>query len=131
MIEGHDNLRDDPAFMLAVLYTCGFLGIAFLVILRDTPGENSSTVQQIISIMSMIQAAIAGYFYGASKSGKENQKASDDRKVQLDNTITDIARKASNLPPTAPAIPPADSPLTVDKMDVIAKGEVNVKEEKP
>ena len=75
MIERRRSLRNDAAYTLAVLYTTGFLGVVFLVILKDIPKESAPIVQQLISIMSMIQAAIAGYFYGASKAATESNQA--------------------------------------------------------
>lgn len=75
MIERRRSLRNDSAYMLAVLYTSGFLGMCFLIVLKDVPAESRTIVQQLISIMSMIQAAIAGYFYGASKASAESGKA--------------------------------------------------------
>lgn len=75
MIERRRSLRNDSAYMLAVLYTCGFLGMCFLMVLKDIGPESRAVVQQLISIMSMIQAAIAGYFYGASKAANESNQA--------------------------------------------------------
>lgn len=75
MMERRVSLRNDPAFMLAVLYTTGFLGVVFLVIIKDIPRESAPIVQQLISIMSMIQAAIAGFFYGASKQAAESNQS--------------------------------------------------------
>ncbi len=75
MIEKRRSLRNDAAYMLAVLYTCGFLGMCFLMVLRDIGPESRAVVQQLISIMSMIQASIAGYFYGASKSSTVQAEA--------------------------------------------------------
>ena len=60
--------RNDSAFMLALLYTSGFIGLAFLVVIRGVQPDGKEITQQLISIMSMIQAAIAGYFYGASRT---------------------------------------------------------------
>lgn len=74
MIERRRSLRNDSAYMLAVLYTSGFLGMCFLIVLKDVPQESRTIVQQLISIMSMIQAAIAGYFYGASKAATESNQ---------------------------------------------------------
>lgn len=62
------SIRNDPAFVLAMLYTVGFLGMVFTVLLRGVSPESSNVVQQLISIMSLIQGAIGGYYYGASKA---------------------------------------------------------------
>lgn len=75
MLERRRSLRNDSAFVLAILYTVGFLGMCFVVVLREISPESRAIVQQLISIMSMIQAAIAGYFYGASKSATESNQA--------------------------------------------------------
>ena len=74
-MERRRSLRNDAAYMLAVLYTCGFLGVVFVVILKEVSKDSMPIVQQLISIMSMIQGAIAGYFYGASKAAAEQGQA--------------------------------------------------------
>ncbi len=111
MFERRRSLRNDAAYMLAVLYTIGFLGMCFVVVLRDVAPESRSVVQQLISIMSMIQAAIAGYFYGASKSSTEQGQA--------------MTRIAESVPVLASA-PTA----TADTVNV-AGDTVNVTEKKP
>lgn len=75
MIERRRSLRNDAAYMLAVLYTCGFLGVVYLVIIKDISKDSMPIVQQLISIMSMIQGAIAGFFYGASKAAAETNQS--------------------------------------------------------
>ncbi len=113
MIERRKSLRNDSAYMLAVLYTTGFLGMCFLVILKDIPAESRSIVQQLISIMSMIQAGIAGYFYGASKAATESNQT--------------VARIAEQSAPTAASAVAAATgataqtiPTVVDTVNVAA-----------
>jgi len=74
MVEKRISLRNDPAYMLAVIWTLGFLAFAFIVVLKDTPASSAPIVQQIISIMSIIQTAIGAYFYGASKTAADTAK---------------------------------------------------------
>ncbi len=112
MLERRRSLRNDAAYMLAVLYTTGFLGVVFLVILKDIPKESSPIVQQLISIMSMIQAAIAGYFYGASKAAAENQQV--------------VARIAEATPEV-----PAGTDIKAADVKVEAQGDVTVTPGKP
>ncbi len=75
MIEKRRSLRNDAAYMLAILYTCGFLGMCFLLVLREVSEASRPMMQQLISIMSMIQAAVAGYFFGSSKTAAETSQA--------------------------------------------------------
>lgn len=98
-------MRNDGAFLLAVLWTLGFLGLAFLIVLRGVPDDSKSEVQQLMSIMSMIMAAMAGYFYGASKSNTET-------------AVALAAVKKTNAP--------ADQ-LKADDVNVQAAGDVNIK----
>ncbi len=102
IFEKRESMRNDGALVLAVLITCGFLGIAFLVLLHGVPEESNSIAQQLISIMSMIMGAVAGYFYGASKT----------------NTETAVALAAKAVPPK------------VDDVNVEAAGDVNITEAK-
>lgn len=73
--ERRQSVRNESAFILALVWTIGFLGLAFLVVLRGVPDDSKSEVQQLMSIMSMIMAAMAGYFYGASKTNTETAVA--------------------------------------------------------
>lgn len=88
MGERRRSVRNESAFMLALVITCGFLGMIFVVLLRGIPPENNSIAQQIISIMSMIMGGIGGYFYGASKSNTETATALAAR-TRINNPETD------------------------------------------
>lgn len=98
MIDRRTGVRNDPAFILAFMFVCGFFGIAFMVILKDIPKESQNIVQQLIAIVSMIMSAMAGYFYGQTKIGKDAQEASDVRKDKVDAVITDLAKSAASTP---------------------------------
>lgn len=113
MFERRRSLRNDAAYMLAVLYTSGFLGVVFVVILKDVPKESAPIVQQLISIMSMIQAAIAGYFYGASKAANEsNQTVSRIAEAAAPAQVLAVAaaRAPAHTEPVVPAAPDAVTP---------------------
>ncbi len=103
MIERRKSMRNDGALLLAILITSGFLGIAFLVLLHGVPEESVAIAQQLISIMSMIMGAVAGYFYGASKTNTETAAA--------------LAAKVS---------PTTDAPIKADDVSVQASGDVTV-----
>ncbi len=92
MIERRVSLRNDPAFVLASLYTCGFLGMVFVVLLRGVPAESANVTQQLISIMSLIQGAIGGYYYGASKAA---ERAAASPSAQTGAVTTDTVNVAA------------------------------------
>lgn len=79
------SLRNDPVFVLAVIYTISFIAVAFLMILGKIDQDNVAMAQQVLSIMSMIQSAIVGFFYGASKTANDAHKGTN---VQTDNAAT-------------------------------------------
>lgn len=81
------SLRNDPAFVLAVIYTIGFLGMVFIVIVRGVAPESANVTQQLIAIMSLIQGAIGGYYYGASKNQQDMQKGTN---VQVSDPATAV-----------------------------------------
>ncbi len=85
--ERRTSLRNDPAFVLASLYTIGFLGMVFVVLLRGVPTESANVTQQLISIMSLIQGAIGGYYYGASKAQIDLQKGTN---VKVSDSSTSV-----------------------------------------
>ena len=107
MFEKRRSLRNDPAFMLAVLYTCGFLGMCFLVILKEVSKESAPIVQQLLSIMSMIQAGIAGFFYGASKSSAESTQAMSRIAEAAAPSAALAVAAATGAAATSPAFTPA------------------------
>lgn len=92
MLDRRTSLRNDPAFVLAVIYTLAFVGIAFVMILVKIDDDNVAVAQQVLSIMSMIQAGIVGFFYGASKAAMDQHKGTN---VQTD-AATDITVKTGD-----------------------------------
>ncbi len=111
-MERRRSLRNDAAYMLAVLYTCGFLGVVYLVIIKDISKDSMPIVQQLISIMSMIQGAIAGFFYGASKAATETNQT--------------MARIAEQSAPAAASAVAAATGATVPTQAPIQAENVNV-----
>lgn len=95
MMERRISLRNDPAFMLAVVYTFGFLGMVFIVLVRGVPPESANVTQQLISIMSLIQGAIGGYYYGASKAQIDMQKGTN---VQVSDSSTAVTVTTDTQP---------------------------------
>ena len=116
MFERRRSLRNDAAYMLAVLYTSGFLGVVFVVVLKDVSKDSMPIVQQLISIMSMIQGAIAGYFYGASKAANDtNQTMSRIAKAAAPETAKAVA--ASRSDPVPAIVLPVAVPETQPEKD--------------
>ncbi len=115
--------------MLAVLYTCGFLGVVYLVIIKDISKDSMPIVQQLISIMSMIQGAIAGFFYGASKAATEtNQTMSRIAEASAPAAALAVAAATGN-PPNGGA-PAQTGPIQVDSV-AVQGDHVTVSENKP
>lgn len=83
-IDRRVSLRNDPAFILALVICCGFFSLSTLVLLKEIPKDSQSIAQQIISIAGMLMSAMAGYFYGASKATAET-----DKKQVTTTTVTD------------------------------------------
>ncbi len=119
MIEKRRSLRNDAAYMLAILYTCGFLGMCFLLVLREVSEASRPMMQQLISIMSMIQAAVAGYFFGSSKTASETSQAT-----------ARIAEKSSAVAASAVAASAAQ-PIVTENLAVASENTTVVNKESP
>ncbi len=124
---------NDGPLLLAVLWTIGFLGVAFLVIIRGVPESSNSVTQQLISIMSMIMAAMAGYFYGASKTNSETATQLAASKNKSDEAIQEIAKSA---PTVAAAVVAAASnqpvqPIKTDTVNVESETTVVTQPKEP
>lgn len=84
--ERRHSVRNDPAFLLAVLYTIGFMIFVLSPLWYVIPIENEKIVSQLLPVMSMIQGGIVQYFYN-----KQQQQSN----VSRDNTIERLASAAS------------------------------------
>lgn len=94
MIERRRSLRNDSAFMLAVVIVLGFFGIAFLVLLREVPKDSQPIAQGILTATQMMLGGIIGYFYGASKTALEQKHSStqpSEQPKEIPNVVSDPA----------------------------------------
>ena len=101
--ERRQSCRNNEAFLLAVLYTIGFLTMVYALFTWKIPDENKEICISIVSVMATIQTYLCGYFYGASKTGSETAERLATNKQRADETISEIAKTATGSPTdTAP-----------------------------
>lgn len=109
MFDRRVSLRNDPAFVLAVLYTIGFFGVVFSLFLVTIPPDNKDTINQIMPILSAIQLGIVQYFY--QKQAQTNRENADDTIKKLADTASTTAKTAA----VAAGIPLKDIPAPADR----------------
>lgn len=90
--ERRTSVRNDPAFLLGILYTIIFAAFSLSPLFTSIPAENEKFISQLLPVMSMIQGGIVQYFYTRSQQA---QRASSD------NTIEKLASAAATTANTA------------------------------
>lgn len=130
--EKRTSVRNDPAFLLAIVYTIGFFGFSLLLQLKAVPSENKDMVSQLIPVLSMIQGGIVQYFYQRAKDAVAEKK--DDAIKTLAQTAATTATTAAiaagvpssalpkpDSPSVAPLVPPTpNGTITTEHMTVNA-----------
>lgn len=101
------SVRNDPAFLLAVLYTVGFYGFVFVLLLKSLTPENEKLISQLLPVLSMIQGGIVQYFYNKSTQIQHEKK--DETINKLASTAATTANTAA-VALTAPPIVPSQVP---------------------
>ena len=110
------------AYVLAILYTAGFLCMIGLLMFREIPTANRELLLTLAGIMSAAQLGIIKYFYDGSQGADTVQAANIARSVKSEAVVQEIARAAPSVvtvPAVAPS-PPAASIVT-ESMQVDAK----------
>lgn len=97
--ERRGSLRNDPAFILAILYTLGFLGIMFRLLMFEVPVANQKIIDQTLPILSAIQLGIVQYFY--TKTVQAGAERRDDAIQKLISTAETTAKTAEATAMTA------------------------------
>lgn len=65
----------DGAMILAIIYVLGYFAMVGALFFIDIPTNNKELVLTLAGIMSTVQAAILGYYFGASKQSESLQRA--------------------------------------------------------
>lgn len=123
-----DTPWGDTSRILAILYIFGFLGMVAALFFVAIPPGNKDLILTIAGIMSSVQAAIIGYYFGSSKAAELGQKTIAASKERADTTLQELA-KAPVL--AAAAVASADMPVKADDVSIEAKGNVTVNGGKP
>lgn len=86
--------RVDGAYILAILYTLGYLAMMGAMMFVKIPTENREILLTLAGIMSAAQLGIIKYYYDGSKGAEKAQLANVARAAKSDNTIQEIAKAA-------------------------------------
>lgn len=89
----------DATLVLAIIYTLLYAGMVAALILVDVPASNEKTVDMLIGIMSAIQLAIVGRFFGGSKSADDAQRLIAQSKERTDSTLREAVSAAVEKKP--------------------------------
>ena len=100
-VEQRQSVRNDPAFLLAILYTIGFFAFLFSLIHFTLPKANEQMIGQLVPVLSMIQGGIIQYFY---------QKRAEAIAEKKDETIQELTKATTTA--LTKSIPPVPTPAT-------------------
>ena len=104
----------DGAYILAVLYTIGYLGLMFALLFHEIPQSNRELMLTLVGIMSAAELGIIKYFFDGSKGAEKAQAASSERASQSAQVLQEIARTVPAAAAIAAATPSTGAP-TPDK----------------
>jgi Na+/H+ antiporter NhaA len=66
-VSAFDRRRPDIRAQLAMLYTIGYFATVFISFYVPFPEQNAETIKTLLVLLGTVQAAIIGYYYGASR----------------------------------------------------------------
>lgn len=89
----------EGAYLLAILYTVGYLGMMGALMFFNIPENNRELLLTLVGIMSAAQLGIIKYYYDGSKGADKVQAANMARSVKSEAVVQEIAKTA----PTATA----------------------------
>ena len=109
------------AYVLAILYTAGFLCMIGLLMFREIPTANRELLLTLAGIMSAAQLGIIKYFYDGSQGADTVQAANIARSVKSEAVVQEIARAAPSVV-TVPAVAPSPpaQPIQAENVSVEA-----------
>ena len=113
----------EGAYVLAILYTVGFLGLIFCLLYIEIPTNNRELLLTLIGIMSAAELGIIKFFYDGSQGAQKAQIANISRAVRTDAVIQEIAKAAPVTAAAAVAAAtgnPSPIPASVDTVNVKA-----------
>ena len=92
-----DKSKVDGAYGLASLYTIGYLGMLFMLMLYPIPEQNKELLLTLAGIMSAAQLGIIKYYYDGSRGADQVQQANIARSVRSEAVVQDIAKAAPTV----------------------------------
>lgn len=101
-----DRQPRDTSSLLAILYTIGYFGMVFTMMLRGIPQENRDAINQLIGSLTIIQTGIVAFYFGGSKAAELVQKSALASKDKSDAVIAEIAKTVPTLPPAGQVVTP-------------------------
>lgn len=112
---GVDLGQCEGAYVLAILYTIGYLGMMAALMVIDIPVDNRELMLTLAGIMSAAQLGIIKFYYDGSQASVKAQAANIVRASRNEGALQEIAKAA---PAMAAAVPGTPIPPKVDTMTV-------------
>lgn len=82
----------DIAGILAILYTIGYLVMVGFLYFVEIPLSNKDPLLQLFGLMSAIQMALIGFYFGGSKQVEATQRATEQSKARAETVVQEIAK---------------------------------------
>jgi Na+/H+-translocating membrane pyrophosphatase len=115
----------EGAYILAILYTLGYLGMMGSLMFVPIPEANKELLLTLAGIMSAAQLGIIKYYYDGSQGAAKAQIANIARASHADVVIQDIAKAAPSVAAAVVAAAATPSPASVPQEPIKADN-VNV-----
>ena len=115
----------DGAYILAILYTLGYLAMVGLLMFFEIPQNNREVLLTLVGIMSAAQLGIIKFFYDGTQGQVKSQAANIARAARTESALQEIAKTvpvaaavAAAAAPVAPVVPTA--PIQAENVQVDA-----------
>lgn len=98
--------QPDGAYLLAILYTVGYLAMIAALFFVEMPSSNREAFLALVGIMSAAQLGIIKYYYDGTKAHDTTARAGIAEKARVSETLQEIAKAVPAALPIVAAAPP-------------------------
>lgn len=108
----------DISGALAALYTIAYMVMVGLLFFVSIPAENKDLINTLVGIMSAVQMAIIGFFFGSSKNAEATQRATEQRSARTESVLQETIRAVPKVAAAVAGAPLPDMQVTADTVNV-------------
>lgn len=102
--------QSEGAYILAILYTLGYLGMMAALMFVEIPTNNRELLLTLVGIMSAAQLGIIKFYYDGSQAAVKAQSANIVRAARNEGALQEIAKSVPSVAAVAATAVPAVTP---------------------